>query len=273
MALPPLRNPADPARAWQKGSVGSARVWASGERAPAAPPRGVEAEGGPRSPLEALVTRAVARSVERNMPLAMPQERASLEREISGRILALLTSPAEPPARERTAGLPGADAPPEEPEPSSTAAAPKAAAPLSDRLRGLELRHPSLARRLRAILPAAELGGAPPEGLLERILGWVDEEASRLSVTGKAQAALSISAEDALTLDVLERRLRKLRTSVRNARELRRRLAGMKDFDPGVASIYRQVQGLAELDALAEVKREMLKEIFQANLDFQKRSA
>ncbi len=273
MPLPPLRHPADPARAWEKGSVGSARVWEPAQRdAPVLALAGA-AQSASRSPLEALVTRAVAHSVERNMPAAMPQERALLEREITGRILALLTSSEETTTGERTVDRPHTNGDLEEPDSGAMPGVLEAPEPPSDTLKRLELRHPSLARRLRAILPAAELNGASPEGLLERILSWVDEEASRLSYTSEARAALSFSAEDARTLDILERRFRKLRTSLRNARELRRRLAAMKDFDPGIASIYRGVQGLAELDALAEIKREMLKEIFQANLDFQKRSA
>jgi hypothetical protein len=64
-----------------------------------------------------------------------------------------------------------------------------------------------------------------------------------------------------------------VRESLRAARDLRQRLGTMRDHDPGIASIYRTVQGLAEVDALREMKREMLTEIFQANLALQARPA
>ena len=40
----------------------------------------------------------------------------------------------------------------------------------------------------------------------------------------------------------------------------------MKDIDVGVASIYRTVQGLGSGDDQFEAKREMLKNIFDANV-------
>ena len=44
------------------------------------------------------------------------------------------------------------------------------------------------------------------------------------------------------------------------------RVAAMKNIDLGVASIYRNVQGLSAEEANAEQKREMLKNIFESNV-------
>lgn len=67
-------------------------------------------------------------------------------------------------------------------------------------------------------------------------------------------------------IDQLERRVRKLTDSLGvTERELKRVMA-MKNIDVGVASIYRTVQGLEGDDDGAEQKRDMLKNIFEANL-------
>jgi len=67
-------------------------------------------------------------------------------------------------------------------------------------------------------------------------------------------------------VDILRRRVRKLTQAVRAVRQAVVSARGAKTIDPGLASIYRTVQGLSEDDGLADVKREMLADIFQANL-------
>ena len=44
-------------------------------------------------------------------------------------------------------------------------------------------------------------------------------------------------------------------------------------IDPGVASIFREVQGLSNSDEQGETKKAMMSAIFEANLNFQKRAA
>ena len=50
----------------------------------------------------------------------------------------------------------------------------------------------------------------------------------------------------------------------------------MKNIDPGLSSIYRTVQGLDSGAANADVKKEMMKQIFEANVEmrdsFQRRA-
>lgn len=64
----------------------------------------------------------------------------------------------------------------------------------------------------------------------------------------------------------LERRVVKLTESLGLTEAELKRVAAMKNIDLGVASIYRTVQGLSADGADAEQKKEMLKNIFDANM-------
>jgi hypothetical protein len=68
------------------------------------------------------------------------------------------------------------------------------------------------------------------------------------------------------TIEQLERRVNKLTSSLGRTEEELKRVAAMKDIDVGVASIYRTVQGLSSADDQFEAKKEMLKNIFEANV-------
>ena len=68
------------------------------------------------------------------------------------------------------------------------------------------------------------------------------------------------------TIDQLERRVVKLTVSLGLTEAELKRVAQMKNIDLGVASIYRTVQGLSADDGGAETKKEMLKNIFEANM-------
>jgi hypothetical protein len=52
-----------------------------------------------------------------------------------------------------------------------------------------------------------------------------------------------------------------------------RRIAKMKNIDLGLHSIYRTNQGIADDDGQAELKREMMSAIFEANVKVKKRIA
>ncbi len=64
----------------------------------------------------------------------------------------------------------------------------------------------------------------------------------------------------------LERRVRKLTDLLDVTEGELRRVASMKDVDTGIASIYRTVQGLSMADPNAELKKELMRNIFEANL-------
>ncbi len=72
-------------------------------------------------------------------------------------------------------------------------------------------------------------------------------------------------------IDVLERRITKLTQLLSMTEGELRRLIDAKSIDPGVASIYKDVQGLTEAEANAEAKKDIMKRIFQANLELKEK--
>jgi len=64
-----------------------------------------------------------------------------------------------------------------------------------------------------------------------------------------------------------ERRIAKLTESLAMTEEEMRKVATAKGIEIGVASIYRQVQGLSGEDANFEKKKELMSDIFQANVE------
>lgn len=73
-------------------------------------------------------------------------------------------------------------------------------------------------------------------------------------------------------IDQLERRIVKLTQILGVTEEELKRVMAMKAIDPGVASIFREVQGLSASDDQGETKKAMMSAIFEANLVFQKRA-
>jgi hypothetical protein len=69
----------------------------------------------------------------------------------------------------------------------------------------------------------------------------------------------------------LERRVNKLKDLLDSTETELRQLAISKGLDPGVASIYRSVQGLSLEDENFQRKKEMLVLIFEANVDLRKK--
>ena len=67
-------------------------------------------------------------------------------------------------------------------------------------------------------------------------------------------------------VDNLERRVRKLSDLLDVTESELKRVASMKNIDTGIASIYSTVQGIGFDDDNAEVKKELMKSIFEANL-------
>ena len=73
-------------------------------------------------------------------------------------------------------------------------------------------------------------------------------------------------SESRRQVDNLERRVRKLSDLLNVTESELKRVAAMKNIDTGIASIYSTVQGIGADDDNAEVKRELMKSIFEANL-------
>jgi hypothetical protein len=114
------------------------------------------------------------------------------------------------------------------------------------------------------------LGGddATPEmaRLQSRITGLVLDSLQRERQKGVEEKTSAHGEE----LRRYELRIAKLTKSLEITEEELKRIAAMKNIDPGVASIYRTIQGLNAEDDHAGAKKEMLAGIFQANLALQR---
>ena len=72
-------------------------------------------------------------------------------------------------------------------------------------------------------------------------------------------------------IDQLERRIGKLTKSLGMTEAELQRVLRSKNIDPGVASIYRSVQGLSGDDVQTELKKALMEKIFEANLELRKK--
>jgi hypothetical protein len=91
-------------------------------------------------------------------------------------------------------------------------------------------------------------------------------------VTGERQAAEE--ARRALKdreVDNLQRRIKKLNDSLAQTEQRLQQVAAMKSVDGGISSVYREVQGVDLGDQQAGKKKELMAEIFKANLKLQKK--
>ena len=85
--------------------------------------------------------------------------------------------------------------------------------------------------------------------------------------------ALKKMADDRRTqdskLEVLERRIARLSHNLGLTEEQLQRAMEMKGMDPGVASIYQEVQGLADGTSDTSLKKDMMAAIYEANMELQ----
>jgi diguanylate cyclase (GGDEF)-like protein len=155
--------------------------------------------------------------------------------------------------REREKQQPQAPMPERAPPPPP----PREAPPVDDSLLGAKI------RELFGL-------GQGEDDMLARIQREVVASALR-EMKGELERALGQSqSEHQRQIETLERRIQKLTQSLgMTEAELRRALA-QKNVDPGVASLYRTVQGLSSADVQQELKKELMSKIFQANLELRK---
>ena len=78
------------------------------------------------------------------------------------------------------------------------------------------------------------------------------------------------SGEKDRQIDNLERRIAKLNAQLGLTEDELKRVMAMKNVEDGVASIYRTVQGLSDEDGSKDLKKEMMKQIFEANIEMKK---
>ena len=73
-------------------------------------------------------------------------------------------------------------------------------------------------------------------------------------------------------VDILQRRIKKLSATLTATEQQLARASVEQNVETGISSIYREVQGLDVSDQHAGKKRELMADIFRANLAMQKRS-
>ncbi len=110
------------------------------------------------------------------------------------------------------------------------------------------------------------------QGLSAKALGdRVSALAIKKSRVARVETRDQWAAEHNLRVDQLERRIAKLKKSVQDGEAEMRRLARAgASVDGGVASIYRDVQGLDASESAAQEKQGMLTVIFESNYALQK---
>lgn len=85
----------------------------------------------------------------------------------------------------------------------------------------------------------------------------------------RQKAIQAVASESKKQIDLLERRLTKLTGVLGMTENELKRVMAMKAIDPGVASIYSEVQGLDLGGEMAETKAAMMVSIFEANAALQ----
>lgn len=252
-----------------RGSVGSARVWDERTRAlRAAPPESTGTHESAATPLDGdelapLVSAIVQVTLDTRFGDCDPARRARLARELEARLLELLAAAPEGRGDARAAepAAPVAE-PASLPAPSLPAAEPEPVLPEHDLPE-----HDGMQRALEERLLL--LGGplAARADLRRRLVDLVLQRLTSTPNTGETPPATGAELRD---LDVLQRRAAKLERSLQDARAAKAYVSGLEHVDQGIASIYREVQGLPSDDPRRERKRDVLARIFQANLALQK---
>lgn len=103
------------------------------------------------------------------------------------------------------------------------------------------------------------------DGLAGRLSTRTADEVVRFAAAAVRRERTAAGGPDRRETDLLRRRVAKLTGEMARLESALAHLVEQRDADPGVASIYRCVQGLAELDTLYQRKLELLREVFDAN--------
>jgi hypothetical protein len=258
-----------------RGSVGSARVWDERTRAlrvaAGTPDRSAAPLGPAPDELAALIQGIVRVTLDTRLTELERPRRAALAAELERRLLEAFGRAAEVPRVELTPAQESPQVAEQEPAripppvPASECEEPvhvdepaPPPAPHAAHLRALAL---VLEDRL------ARLGGRlATSAQLRRLLAELTLAAP---VEGAPPSAAGV--ELLRSLDVLERRANKLERALYDARAALAYVSGLERVDPGLASIYRHVQGLAHDDPRREQKAGALAKIYQANLELRQR--
>ena len=112
-------------------------------------------------------------------------------------------------------------------------------------------------------------GQAGTSGVEQRLLELVMDVVSGERRDAEAARAALRDRE----VDTLQRRIKKLNENLVVSEQRLQHVAALKSLDGGISSVYRDVQGLDMTEQHAAKKKELMAEIFKANLQLQKRSA
>ncbi|MBL8756269.1 MAG: hypothetical protein JNK15_23440 [Planctomycetes bacterium] len=125
-----------------------------------------------------------------------------------------------------------------------------------------------IAKKVAAVVAGlAQTPGATATTVEQRLMELVMDV-----VSGERQSAEE--ARRALhdrEVDNLQRRIKKLNDNLAATEQRLQQVAALKDVEGGISSVYREVQGLATGDAQVGKKKELMGEIFKANLKLQKK--
>ena len=98
--------------------------------------------------------------------------------------------------------------------------------------------------------------------VMELVLDIVNEE--RREVIAAREAVRNRD------VDMLQRRIDKLKGSLGETEHQLREVTRLKSIDQGISSVYKEVQGLDQGDVQFERKMELMTDLFQANIVLQK---
>jgi diguanylate cyclase (GGDEF)-like protein len=109
--------------------------------------------------------------------------------------------------------------------------------------------------------------------LLHQIEQEVIAEAIRGMKGDLVREYSSNETEHKRQIDLLERRISKLTSTLGLTEQELQRVLRAKNIDPGVASVYKSVQGLSQDEVQAELKKALMEKIFEANVELRKKFA
>lgn len=126
----------------------------------------------------------------------------------------------------------------------------------------------AIAQKVAAVVQALPEAGAAA-GLQERLVELVMDV-----VAGERQTA--VAARQALAdreVEAMQRRIEKLTQALAVTEHKLQQVSAQRSIEPGISSIYREVQGIAHGDERAEQKKGMMAALLAENLRLQKRGS
>ena len=118
------------------------------------------------------------------------------------------------------------------------------------------------AERLATELARVADGGEDPSDLPDSLR----DVAQRLLAQEREQAMTRARAQQEERVQLLERRIAKLQGTLDRTEDVVKKLRDAREVDPGIESIYREVQGLDAKDNRYEEKKGVLEDIFKLNV-------